>query len=86
VGIPTSRSLDTPNGLESQLSARIHRIPAELPHSTELEFGSLHQTRMDSSRAFALELLQGLPTSQEVLLPSEPRLSLYSTRMKLGAL
>jgi hypothetical protein len=31
-----------------------------------------------------LELLQGLPTSREVLRPSEPRLSLYSTRTKLG--
>jgi hypothetical protein len=33
-----------------------------------------------------LELLRGLPISQEVLWPSEPRLSLYSTRMNLGAL
>jgi hypothetical protein len=33
-----------------------------------------------------LELLWGLPTSQEVLRPSKPRLSLYSTRMNLEAL
>jgi hypothetical protein len=38
---------------------------------------------MDSSRASTLLLLSGLPTSQEVLQPSEPRLSLYSTRTKL---
>jgi hypothetical protein len=31
-----------------------------------------------------LELLCGLPTSREVLRPSEPHLSLYSTRTKLG--
>jgi hypothetical protein len=31
-----------------------------------------------------LELLCGLPTSWEVLRPSEPHLSLYSTRTKLG--
>jgi hypothetical protein len=41
VGIPTSQSSDTPEGLESQLSVRIRRIPAELPHSTELELGKL---------------------------------------------
>jgi hypothetical protein len=37
VGIPTSQNPDTPEGLESRLSVRIHKIPAELPHSTELE-------------------------------------------------
>jgi hypothetical protein len=31
-----------------------------------------------------IELLQGLPTSREVLQPSEPRLSLYSTKNELG--
>jgi hypothetical protein len=40
---------------------------------------------MDSGRASALELLGGLSTSWEVLRPSEPRLSLYSTRTKLGS-
>jgi hypothetical protein len=40
---------------------------------------------MDFVRAFALELLGGLPKSQEVLRPSEPHLSLYSTRTKLGS-
>jgi hypothetical protein len=29
-------------GLESQLSTGIRRIPAELPHSTELELRKLH--------------------------------------------
>jgi hypothetical protein len=41
-GIPTSQNLNTPEGLESQPSIRIHRIPAELPHSTEVELRKLH--------------------------------------------
>jgi hypothetical protein len=41
VGIPTSQNPDTPKGLESRLSVGIHRIPAELPYSTELELGKL---------------------------------------------
>jgi hypothetical protein len=40
---------------------------------------------MDSGRASTLELLRGLPTRREVLRPSEPHLSLYSTRTKLGS-
>jgi hypothetical protein len=40
---------------------------------------------MDSDRAFTLELLRGLPTSREVLQPSEPRLSLYSTKIEFGS-
>jgi hypothetical protein len=86
MGIPTSQNPDTPEGLESQLSVRICRILAELPHSTELELKNLYRTRTDSGRASALELLRGLPTSREVLQPSELCLSLYSTRMNLGAL
>jgi hypothetical protein len=37
VGILTNQDPDTPEGLESRLSIGIHRILAELPHSTELE-------------------------------------------------
>jgi hypothetical protein len=37
-GIPTSQNLNTPEGLESQPSIR---IPAELPHSTEVELRKL---------------------------------------------
>jgi hypothetical protein len=44
MGIPTSQDPNTPEGLESRLSIRIHRIPAELPHLTELELGKHHQT------------------------------------------
>jgi hypothetical protein len=66
-GIPTSQNPDTPEGLETRLSVRIHRIPSELPHSTEPELGKLRRTRTDSDRASALELLWGLPTSREVL-------------------
>jgi hypothetical protein len=76
VGIPTSQNPDTPEGLESRFSVEIHRILAELPHSTKLELKKLHQTRMDSSRASTLELLRVPSTSQEVLRPSEPYLSL----------
>jgi hypothetical protein len=43
VGIPTSWDPDTPEGLESRLSIKIRRISAELPHSTKLELGKLHQ-------------------------------------------
>jgi hypothetical protein len=85
VGIPTSRDPDTPERLESHLSVGIHRILAELPHSIELELRKLRQTQMDSGRAFVLELLQGLLTSREVLRPSEPRLSLYSTEIEFGS-
>jgi hypothetical protein len=57
-GIATSQNPDTPDGLESWLSIKIHRIPAELSHSTKLELGKLRRTRTDSGRASALELLQ----------------------------
>jgi hypothetical protein len=43
VGILTSWDPDTADGLESQLSVRIRRILAELPHSTELELRELHR-------------------------------------------
>jgi hypothetical protein len=56
-GIPTTQNPDTPEGLESQLSVRIHRILAELLHSTELEVRKPHETRMDSGRASSLKLL-----------------------------
>jgi hypothetical protein len=72
----TSRDSNTPEGLESRFSVRIHRIPAELSHLTELELKKLCRSRMDSSRTSALKLLGGLPTSWEVLRPSEPLLSL----------
>jgi hypothetical protein len=42
MGIPTIRNPDTPEGLESQLSVGIHRIPVELPHSAEPELGKLY--------------------------------------------
>jgi hypothetical protein len=63
VGIPTSQDPDIPEGLKSWLSVRIRRIPAELLHSIELELKKLCWIRMDSGRASALELLQGLSTS-----------------------
>jgi hypothetical protein len=85
MGIPISWDPDTPEGLESRLSVRIHRIPIELLHSTELLLRKLHRTRMDSSRASVLELLWGLPTSQKVLWPSEPHLSLFSTKIEFGS-
>jgi hypothetical protein len=65
-------------------SIEIRRIPIELPHSTELEQIKIHGIRTYSGRASVLKLLQGLLTSWEVLQPSEPRLSLYSTKNKLG--
>jgi hypothetical protein len=87
MGILTSRNPDTPEGLKSQLSIRIHRISAELPHSIELDLRKLHRIWTDSGRVSALKLLRGLPTSREVLQPSEPRLSLSTLqRMNLGAL
>jgi hypothetical protein len=85
MGIPTSQNPDTLEGHESQLSIGIHWILAELPHSTELELGKLRWTRMDSGRAFTLELLWGLPKSREVLQPSKPLLSLYSTKIEFGS-
>jgi hypothetical protein len=58
VGILTSQNLDTRERLESWLSVGIHRILAELPHSTELELGKLRRTRMNFGRASVLELLR----------------------------
>jgi hypothetical protein len=75
--ILTSQDSNTLEGLESRFSIGIHKIPAKLPHSIKLELGKLHRIRMDSDRAFTLELLRGLPTSRKVLRPSEPHLSLY---------
>jgi hypothetical protein len=57
LGIPTSQDLDTPEGLKSQLSVRIRRIPLELLHSTELELRKLCWIWTDSGRASTLELL-----------------------------
>jgi hypothetical protein len=85
VGISISQDPNTPEGLESRLSVGIHRILAELPHSTELELKNLRRIRMDSGRAFDLKLLRGLSASREVLRPSEPRISLYSTKNELGS-
>jgi hypothetical protein len=75
-GTSTSRNPNTPGELERRLSIRICRILPKLPHSIEPKLGNLHWTWMDSSRASALKLLRGLPTSWEVLWPSEPHLSL----------
>jgi hypothetical protein len=80
-----SQDSNTLEGLKSWFSVRIHRILAELPCLTELELGKLYRIREDSGRASVLELLQRLLTSWEVLQPSEPHLSLYSTRTKLGS-
>jgi hypothetical protein len=85
MGILTSWTPDTPEGLKSQLSVKIHRIPEELPHSIELELGKPCWTQMDFGRASTLELLRGLPTNQEVPWPLEPHLSLYSTKNELGS-
>jgi hypothetical protein len=76
VGTPTSQNPNTLEGLQSQLSIGIHRIPVQLLHPTELELGKLCPTRTDSDRASALELLRGLPTRWEVLRPSKPHVSL----------
>jgi hypothetical protein len=57
VDILISRDPNTPEGLKSRRSVKIHNILIELLHSTELELGTLRRTRMDSGRAFTLELL-----------------------------
>jgi hypothetical protein len=86
VGILTSRNPDTPEGLESQLSIGIHRIPVELPLSTELELEKLRWTWIDSGRASALDLLHGLPEAGKS--SGRQNLASLSTlqRMNLGAL
>jgi hypothetical protein len=44
MGVPTSQNSNTAEGLESQLSIRIHRTPVELPPSTELEeYGGIYR-------------------------------------------
>jgi hypothetical protein len=77
VGILTSQYLDTPEGLEWRVSVGIHRITAELPHSTKLELKKHHRSQMDSDRASMLELLREIPTSRKVLQPSAPLSLLY---------
>jgi hypothetical protein len=57
VGIPTSQNPNTLEGLKSQLSVRIHRISAELLHSTELKLRKLRRARTDSGKASPLKLL-----------------------------
>jgi hypothetical protein len=42
MGILTRWNPDTPEGLESRFSVGIHKIPAELSYSTELELRKLH--------------------------------------------
>jgi hypothetical protein len=84
MGILTRWNPDIPEGRENRLSIKIHRILAQLLHSTEPELGKLHWARMDFDRASTLKLLRGLSTSEKVLRPSEPHLSLYSTRINLG--
>jgi hypothetical protein len=85
VGILTSRDPDTPEVLESRLSIGIRKISAELPHSIELDLGKLRRTQTDSGRASTLKLLWGLLINRDVLQPSEPHLSLYSTKNELGS-
>jgi hypothetical protein len=54
MSLQTSQNSDTPEALESRLSVRIHRIPAELLHSTEQELGKLrriHSYSKDSQQA-----------------------------------
>jgi hypothetical protein len=82
---PTTQNPDTREGLESWLSIKIHRIPVEILHLTEPECKKLHLTKEDFGRAFTLNQLWGLPTRQEVLRPSKPRLSLYSTKNEPGS-
>jgi hypothetical protein len=54
VAMSTSRDPNTIEGLESRLSVGIHKIPAELPHSNELELRKLGRIWMDSGRASVL--------------------------------
>jgi hypothetical protein len=57
MGIPTSKNLDTLEGLKNQFLIGIHRILAKVPHSTGSELRKLHRFQMDSGRASVLELL-----------------------------
>jgi hypothetical protein len=54
---PDKQGLQYTRGTLSQFSIGIHRIPVELPHSTDLELRKLRRTRTDSDRASSLELL-----------------------------
>jgi hypothetical protein len=86
MGILTSHNPDTPEGLESWLSVGIRRIPPELPHSTELEPKSPSNPNgfRQSFHAQATLRAPDKPGSPPALKTS--LLSLYSTRMNLGAL
>jgi hypothetical protein len=86
VGIPTSRNPDTLEGIDSQLSVGIRKIPAELLHSTKLELKKLRQTQMDSGRVPRSSYFED---SRQARKSSGPQnLASLSTlqRMNLGAL
>jgi hypothetical protein len=86
MGIPTSWNLDTLEGLESRLSIEIHRILAELPHSTKLELRKVHRPEWIPAE---LPRLSNSDDTRQVGKSSSPQnLTSLSTlqRMNLGAL
>jgi hypothetical protein len=86
VGILTRQNPDTPEGLESRLSVRIHRILVELPHSTELELKKLRWTQTDSIWDSMLELLWGLQQAEKSSGHQNPASLSTQPWMNLGAL
>jgi hypothetical protein len=72
MGVLTSRNPDTPEGLESRLSNRICRIPAELPHSIEQELGKLHPTRTDSGKVLSAKTHRRVSTGNTRAKRPEP--------------
>jgi hypothetical protein len=82
VGILTSQNPDTPEGLEERLSIEIHRIPAELPHSSKLE----PRNPIGPQRILAeLPRLSYEEGSRQAGKPSSPqRLTTLLTRLRLA--
>jgi hypothetical protein len=71
-GILTRQNPDTLEGLGGQLSVGVHRILAELQHSTKLELKKPYWTQMDSSGATTRT--PDKPGSPPVLRTSPPSL------------
>jgi hypothetical protein len=86
VGISTSQYPDKLEGLESRLSGGIHRISAELPHSTELDLKNTIESKWVPTELLCSSFSEDSRQTEKSF--SSQNLASLSTlqRMNLGAL
>jgi hypothetical protein len=86
MGIPTSRDHNTPEGLESQLSVRIHRILAELPKLDQTRAQKTPLNPNGFQQSFCARATPRTPNKLGSLpaLITSP-LTLYSTKIEFGS-